>query len=445
MKALRIKSGSSVVRVFQSRSGKYTRFELRWTDHHGRKRRVKHSQRAVALAEARRIVADLARGHHHSELTLADLASFRAGINNLFGTGKTLETATAEFADLQRQFALKRPGKPVPTLKELADTWFKHHPDDSAELDVATTIEKFMAWKTKIGMSERHGETLKFLLSQFARQHPGKINDVTVEDVDNWRLQRAELSARSKNNLLSAVQSLFNLPALEHHPYRQAIRRLEPIEETKPTVKLWRPAEFQKLLETAQLPFQFFNRRTKRHETKSHEHLIPVLVLGGFCKLRSAEIQRVQWENIRLQDSQLLLEAGQTKNRRLRIVPIPANAVRWLRLYEQKTGKVWHTEDTAFHRELRALALRCGVAWRKNALRKSANTYSMLIDPNLERVSSEAGNSPAVLERNYLKFQGITRKDARAWFAIVPPKNTRKIVPMTVETPEISVPKSSPQ
>lgn len=445
MKAQRVKSGSSVVRIFESRSGKYTRFELRWTDHHGNRRRVKHSKRSVALAEARRIAEDLARGHHRAELTLADLASFRAGIVNLYGTGKTLETATAEYAEMHRQFLIRRPGKPVPPLKEFLETWLKHHPDDSAELDVSTAIDQFMAWKTKLGMSERHAESLKFLLAQFARHHPGKINNVTASDVDRWRLQRAELSPRSKNNLLAAVQSLFNLPALEHHPYRQAIRRLEPIAETKPTVNLWRPAEFQKLLETAQLPFQFFNRRTKRHETKTHEHLIPVLVLGGFCKLRSAEIQRVIWENIRLQDAQLLLEAGQTKNRRLRIVPLPENAVRWLRLYERKEGRVWQTEDTAFHRELRALAKRCEVAWRKNALRKSANTYSMLIDPNLERVSNEAGNSPAVLERNYLKFQGITRKDAEAWFAIVPPDNTRKIVPMPVDEPQKTVPKPSPQ
>ncbi len=99
MKALIIRSGSVRVRVFASRSGKYLRHEVRWTDQHGRLRRLKRSNRAEALAEARRLADDLARGHHHSELTMADLASFRAGILNLCGLGKTLELATAEYAD----------------------------------------------------------------------------------------------------------------------------------------------------------------------------------------------------------------------------------------------------------------------------------------------------------------------------------------------------------
>lgn len=414
MKALRIKSGSSVVRVFQSRSGPYVRFELRWTDHHGRKRRVKHSQRAVALAEARRIVADLARGHHHSELTLADLASFRAGINNLFGTGKTLETATAEFAEAQRLLCAIPPDA-RPSLKDLALFWLANKRLDTGPLPVAAAVAKLLEAKTQQGVSERWRGALKSQLKRFTVDHPFDIQRITAADVRQWAYA-LPLGARARNNHLAAVKLLFNLGELRGHRERQAIQDIPAVTVAETTNALWTPEEFRRLLHAAPL------------------HLLPVLVLGGFAKMRSSEIMRIEAANLKLKESRLLLRAGQTKTRRWRIVPLPDCAVAWLRACElAEDGKLWPWGSQKFNADLRKLAASCGLKWRSNALRNSAITYDHIANPDVARVARESGNSVGVVETEYFALNGVTKETAQEWFNLFPPATTRVIVPMPAQ------------
>lgn len=412
MKALRIKSGSSVVRVFQSRSGKYVRFELRWTDHHGRKRRVKHSQRAVALAEARRIVADLARGHHHSELTLADLASFRAGINNLFGTGKTLETATAEFAECHRLLLSQLPASELPSLRELAQCWLTHRAADTNMAgDLSAMVETFLLELETRGLSLRHREDLRARLRTFAKAFPGPVRNVTAASVQTWILG-LKVAPRTRNNYLSAVQTFFADAALARHPAAPAIRLIKPSIVGEIAIQIWRVAEMEKLLTTA---------------ARFDPALVPILALGAFAKLRVSESAGVHAADIRLDDCQMRLRRGKTGSR---LIPLPENCVAWLRAYAPADGPLWPKSIDALNAHFRALARRCELAWRPNALRKSATTYALLLSADYAAVSVAAGNSPRMLQRHYIDPSLATKADAEKWFALLPPKSTAVIIPM---------------
>lgn len=102
-RAIHITSGSVRVRLFRNDSRAptgtvYRRWEIRFTDLNGQPRRQKKSTLAKARAEARRIADDLARAHPHSELSQAQIASFKAGVHNLRWTGRSIETVTADCA-----------------------------------------------------------------------------------------------------------------------------------------------------------------------------------------------------------------------------------------------------------------------------------------------------------------------------------------------------------
>jgi len=165
---------------------------------------------------------------------------------------------------------------------------------------------------------------------------------------------------------------------------------------------LWTPAEFRLLLDAAPAS------------------ILPVLVLGGFCKIRTSEIRRTKWEQLRLDDGQLILLTGQTKTQRARVVPLPGCAVAWLRVAQKPSGLVWPHCYSTLYKQLAALCGELGLVWRQNALRKSACTYDELSAPGLERNSREAGNSPGILELNYLSVDMATRGDARKWFNLFP-------------------------
>ena len=422
-KATIIRSGSVRVRVFISRTRKvgrdsvepkyYVRHEIRWTDHHGKPRRQKLSNRAAALAEARRLAEDLARGHHHSELTLADLASFRAGIVNLYGCGKTLELATAEYAECRKILVGTRStaSETVPSLKELAHCWLAQQKRDTASLStpIAQLVETFLLQLKTRGLSERHQEDLRARLRKYALDNSRPTPEHTAATVQAWVLG-LPVAPRTRNNYLAAVQTLFADALLATHPHAPAIRLIKPSVLGTVRKVRWTPDEMRTLLTTA---------------ARFDAALIPALVLGGFAKLRASEAQSVQASDLRLNDGQLVLQSGKTG---ARLIPLPENCVAWLRAHAPKDGPMWPLGEDAYHAHCRALAARCEFQWRDNALRKSAQLYDTLLDADYERVSTEAGNSPKMMRQHYVDPNLATKKDALEWFSILPPKTKRVIV-----------------
>ena len=56
--------------------------------------------------------------------------------------------------------------------------------------------------------------------------------------------------------------------------------------------------------------------------------------------------------------------------------------------------------------------------WQHNGLRHSFISYRVATVSNVAQVALEAGNSPAIIFRNYREL--VTPQDAKAWFAITP-------------------------
>ena len=64
--------------------------------------------------------------------------------------------------------------------------------------------------------------------------------------------------------------------------------------------------------------------------------MVPFLAIGAFAGLRSAEIQRLDWAD--LKESFIEVTAGNAKTRSRRLVPIQPNLAKWLAIYRQDSG-----------------------------------------------------------------------------------------------------------
>ena len=64
------------------------------------------------------------------------------------------------------------------------------------------------------------------------------------------------------------------------------------------------------------------------------------------------------------------------------------------------------------------LAKRAGIQWKRNGLRHSFISYRTALTKNVPQVAFEAGNSPQMIYRHYLK--AVTESVAKQWFAISP-------------------------
>jgi len=70
------------------------------------------------------------------------------------------------------------------------------------------------------------------------------------------------------------------------------------------------------------------------------------------------------------------------------------------------------------HREVTVLARALKMEWPCNVLRHSFISYRIAVVKSADQVALEAGNSPAVIFKNYREL--ATDDEAAAWFNILP-------------------------
>ena len=102
---------------------------------------------------------------------------------------------------------------------------------------------------------------------------------------------------------------------------------------------------------------------------------LPTLVLLAFCPLRTAEVARLDWKDVRLAERVLIVNASVAKISIRRVIPVPEAACEWLRSMTKEAGPIWPAQpdpygDRLAH-QLPLLAKAAGVPYAKNTLRHS--------------------------------------------------------------------------
>ena len=202
--------------------------------------------------------------------------------------------------------------------------------------------------------------------------------------------------------------------------------------------------------------------------------MIPFLVLGAFAGIRHAEIQRLEWRDVRFDEGSIEIHASKAKTASRRLVPILPVLKEWLLKYRQPAGLVVSPRNVAFElhmiaktaNQLRraAWASARGVteeqlkqaetqakelagkrkksklrsqkgevppgaetadiegwepfAWKNNGLRHSFISYRLAAIQNTAQVALEAGNSPQMIFQHYREL--VRAADGEKWFGVTP-------------------------
>lgn len=183
------------------------------------------------------------------------------------------------------------------------------------------------------------------------------------------------------------------------------------------------------------------------------DQILAGVVIGMFCGLRQAEIEKLDWKAVDLVEGHIKLAAAQVKTRARRLVPIPENAQAWLRGLAKISGPIMSpataTRDLWTQSRVRAgfgpfkptsstvktlqtdpktrKPYKHFLPWPANALRHSAISYKLAVEQNLPKLAYEFGNSPDVIRSHY---NGVaTPKEAADFFSILP-KESGNIIQM---------------
>ena len=271
---------------------------------------------------------------------------------------------------------------------------------------------------------------------KFAEAFEGRIaSDVSGQEIKEW-LNALDIGSRSNKNYLAVVGEVFKYATQKHLVAFSPLDDLTDIDRKElcgsgadaKEPSILTPAEAERLVNAA-----------LEHPDLG---LLGAVTLALFCGLRTEEIKRLEWAQVRLTESPPVVTIGANiaKKRRIRHIEIPSNAVQWLSLVTDRTGQVTRNDHfNDFQKRFRHLQRFAGFGendakrewrstWENNAMRHSFGSYHYALHGSPLETSRLLGHkaSDQVLFDHYRAL--ATKAQAEAYFAICPPATAAKIV-----------------
>lgn len=383
-KHIEVREGNISVPIYEFSDGRYCVDMLL-----GEKRkRITRTSLEAAKIEARKLIAQIASGRAHEEpMTLSEVEDYRLAKGKLGSFNVSLLTAVEEWIAGRG----KTPRLITKTVAEVAD--------------------EFLTSKRVEGVGFFHLEDRKYRMNKFASSFPGRIDLVSTHEIEVW-LNSLKVSGRTRNNYRNAVLQLFRYARGKRYLPRNEPTVVEDVAAANSgegAIEIYSPKELRMLLSNAPAK------------------LLPFFAIGALAGLRSQEMMRLEWSDIRFEQGFIEVAAEKAKTASRRLVPLLPALAAWLLPLRQKSGHVVGYKRNDVLCEARQRFCKTGMRegdevvefiWKPNALRHSYASYRMADIKDAARVALEMGNSPTMLFRNYREL--VTEKQAAEWFSVLP-------------------------
>jgi integrase len=270
---------------------------------------------------------------------------------------------------------------------------------------LAQVAEEFIESRRANGSSEIHVRNCKDYLGRLTGQMRANIADVTTAELNKFIRSQKTLGPVSRNSLRGTIVSMFRFAKRQNylHPDRDTVADMtESCKVPETEITIFTPEEMTKML------------------LASHARLLPVLAIGAFAGIRTAEIKRLHWEDFKWDRGHIEIAGRKAKTASRRLVPLTDNLKAWLEPWRAETGAIVSFDDVSG--ALCDVALKAGIpgGWRRNAMRHSFISYRVAKTGDVPRRALEAGNSPEMIFRHYRAV--VDEPAAEEWFGILPPK-----------------------
>ena len=269
------------------------------------------------------------------------------------------------------------------------------------EVSVAELVVRFIEAKRAEKLSDFYLNDIERRLNRFADAFRVNISTIRPEEIKMWVSSAG--SGRNANNLRAAIATLFSYARECGFLPRDAKHAAELVKKTKEKpskIGIYTPKELAKILNAAP------------------ERFLPALAIAAFAGLRSTEIFRLDWSEVKPDRNHIVVEAEKAKTASRRIVPIVPVLAEWLAGVKDKTGRVTPDYQNLDNltRAFTAVCKTAGVKPQRNGFRHSFGSYRLAEVKSADQVALEMGNSPRKLFTNYREL--VTEEEAAAWFNV---------------------------
>jgi len=363
----------------------------------GQRQRKSFADLSTAKREARLQLSQLA-GERLGATTLSaiDMESYILATRTLESTGMPLHVCAELFAEAHR--VLKGH-----SILDAARYFMRHCDPSHPRKPLPGLADEFLESRRSTGMSPKYLVTARWTLNHLLKAFGDRpLDDLDAGALDRWMESRSTLSNRSRNTCRVILVAFGNF-----------LKKRRYLPSERPTafdgMSVWKDEVVPVTIYTSE--------EIQAMLSKAGELILPYLLIGAFAGLRNAEITRLDWKHVHLDRGFIECEAGMTKTRRRRLVPIAENLRAWLQPIAQASGRVAPYRDVAT--ALDYFSKKAGLPWKRNALRHSYISYRLALVPDTARVALECGNSPNIIFAHYREL--VTPDQAQAWFGILPP------------------------
>ena len=393
-----IGTGPTKVRIYTiNRKDGYDQFTLAWKEGGSRRTRC-FSCMDEAKMVGQQVTVRLINGFTDTcEATRRDLDILRHCERIATEFGVTLAAAIEEWA------SARRTAGNVP-LSDAVRFYAANRADLFPTRSNVQAAAEFSVSLKRKGVSDIYVRNATASLKRFTDAVSGNIADVTVTDITRFLDGLKKLGPVSKNGIRRNIVTLFVFAKKQGylHPDRKtAAEQTESFKEPETEIKIFTPEEMQSLLLTA------------------HARILPLIAIGGFAGIRSAEVARLEWQDIKWDRGHIEIAGKKAKTAARRLVPLSDNLKAWLAPWRNETGPILTITDASGALGDTAVKAKIPGGWRQNALRHSFISYRVALTGDVARTSLEAGNSPRMIFRHYREI--VDEEATKAWWSIHPP------------------------
>jgi integrase len=398
-KIVEIGTGLATVRIYTvNRSNGYPHHTVAWKEGGRRRTRIFASMDEARMIAQQTSVRLTNGASAISEVTKRDMELLRHCEQTAERHGVTLAAAIEEWSS-----ARKLAGSSA--LSDAVRFYQANRLDLLPIKPITEVVEEFITSRRARGVTDSYVTRSRDYLKRFTSQVRGNIGDVSVSDINGFLQVQESLGPTTKNALRTCLVTMFGFAKRQGylHPDRKtAAEQTEKFKVPEKDIEIFTPEEMERLLLT------------------SHARILPLMAIGAFAGIRSAEIRRLDWQDIKWDRGHIEISGRIAKTRARRLVPLTENLKAWLAPVKRESGPVIEMTDPSGTLGDVAVKAQIPGGWRQNALRHSFISYRVAETGDVARTSLEAGNSPKIVFRNYREV--VDGEEAKAWFAIKPPE-----------------------
>ena len=290
------------------------------------------------------------------------------------------------------------------TLADAVSFYLTHRKRTTASITVSELCERVseeFERRLKTGeASPRHFTSMKETVKRFrAKFADVPIKAIEGSEIKGW-LAQEPLAIKTRNRHLGYIKNIFGMAKewklIVENPFEDVGAFNNPKKEKIEILTSDEMSRFLSALDWDWLPF---------------------FAISAFTGLRSDEVGRLDWNEIKLERSLIDLPPTKSKNGRRKLEEISANLLAILSPFVRAEGPVKPANRKLSHARSKASHAAGIVPWKQNCIRHSFCSYGVAAK-GLEWTAIQADHDIKMLKKHYLEM--VTKEDAAKYWAIRP-------------------------